>query len=64
MPCAGNASEFCGGPARLNVYNLTDTTGLPPVSAPGGGGGGGGNDVPVFPVTSLPAPWAYNACWV
>ncbi|OCK77470.1 WSC-domain-containing protein [Lepidopterella palustris CBS 459.81] len=23
MPCAGNASEFCGGPSRINVYNYT-----------------------------------------
>jgi hypothetical protein len=23
MPCAGNSSELCGGPARLNAYNNT-----------------------------------------
>ncbi|KIP07197.1 hypothetical protein PHLGIDRAFT_513029 [Phlebiopsis gigantea 11061_1 CR5-6] len=60
MPCAGNSSEFCGGPNRLNVYNFTGT--LPHGPTPVGGGGGG---VPVFPVTSgLPTPWEYAACYV
>jgi hypothetical protein len=65
MPCNGNASEFCGGPNRLNVYNYTGTD-LPPITAPvGGGGGGGGGGAPVFPVEDgLPKGWAYNACWV
>jgi hypothetical protein len=61
MVCAGNSSEFCGGPNRLNVYNYTGTD-LPP-QQPGGGGGGG--DAPVFPVTSgLPGNWTYDTCWV
>ena len=68
MTCAGNSSEFCGGPNRLNVYNYTGTD-LPPITNPGGGGGGGGgggnNGAPVFPVTSgLPAPWTYSSCYV
>ncbi|KAF8154337.1 hypothetical protein K438DRAFT_1777969 [Mycena galopus ATCC 62051] len=25
MPCAGNASEFCGGPDALNLYQFADT---------------------------------------
>ncbi|KAI0315679.1 copper radical oxidase [Amylostereum chailletii] len=63
MPCNGNASEFCGGPNRLNVYNFTGTD-LPPVSKPVGGGGGGSGS-PVFPVTvGLPSQWRYNACWI
>ncbi|KAF9465644.1 copper radical oxidase [Collybia nuda] len=62
MVCAGNSSEFCGGPNRLNVYNYTGTD-LPPQQPVGGGGGGGG--APVFPVTSgLPGNWSYDACWV
>lgn len=60
MTCAGNSSEFCGGPNRLNVYNFTGT-GLPPQ-------GGGGDEVvlaTVFPVIGgLPTGWAYNACWI
>ncbi|KAL0947951.1 hypothetical protein HGRIS_010580 [Hohenbuehelia grisea] len=65
MVCAGNSSEFCGGPARLNVYNYTGTD-LPPITVnPPGGGGGGGNNAPVFPVTSgLPGTWNYSACYV
>ncbi|KAJ3775846.1 hypothetical protein FB446DRAFT_723514 [Lentinula raphanica] len=60
--CSGNASEFCGGPNRLNMYNYTGDN-LPPISTPGGGGGGEG--APVFPVTSgLPTPWKYVACYV
>ncbi|KAF9265003.1 WSC-domain-containing protein [Marasmius fiardii PR-910] len=62
MPCAGNSSQFCGGPNRLNLYNYTGTD-LPPVT--GGGGGGGGGTVTVPPVTTgLPAPWKYGGCWV
>lgn len=60
MTCAGNGTEFCGGPNRLNVYNFTGT-GLPTRS----GGGGGGDPATVFPVLSgLPTGWAYNACWM
>ncbi|TFK38505.1 hypothetical protein BDQ12DRAFT_723345 [Crucibulum laeve] len=62
MLCAGNSSEFCGGPNRLNVYNYTGTD-LPTPPPQGGGGGGGG--APVFPVTSgLPGNFTYNGCWV
>lgn len=64
MPCVGNSSEFCGGPNRLNVYNLTDRSGLPPVTTPVPPGGGGGSTTPVFPVSTLPAPWTYAACYV
>ena len=53
MVCAGNSSEFCGGPNRLNVYNNTGT-------APGSGGPGGIGPV----LTGLPTTWSYNACWV
>ncbi|KAG7087310.1 hypothetical protein E1B28_013287 [Marasmius oreades] len=60
MPCAGNTSQFCGGPNRLNLYNYTGTD-LPPVN----GGGGGGGNTNVFPVTTgLPTPWKYGGCYV
>lgn len=63
MICAGNSTEFCGGPNRLSMYNFTGTN-LPPLNA-GGGGGGGGGAVTVFPVTSgLPSPWSYSGCFV
>ncbi|KAF8882972.1 copper radical oxidase [Infundibulicybe gibba] len=63
MVCAGNSSEFCGGPNRLSLYNLT---GAPlPAGVPQGGNAGGGTSSSVFPVTSgLPAPWKYAACYV
>ncbi|KAI0820881.1 hypothetical protein BC628DRAFT_1412846 [Trametes gibbosa] len=62
MACAGNSSELCGGPNRLNVYNFTGTLPGPPVQ---GGGGGGGLPIDVVPVkTGLPSPWAYAACYV
>ncbi|KAK7696501.1 hypothetical protein QCA50_001159 [Cerrena zonata] len=64
MPCAGNSSEFCGGPNRLNVYNFTGTLPHGPTPPAGGGGGGGGGGTPVFPATDLPAPWEYAACYV
>lgn len=58
MVCAGNSSEFCGGPNRLNVYNYTGTD-LPPLDR------GGYDGSPVFPVLSnLQTGWSYNACWV
>lgn len=58
MPCAGAPTQFCGGPARLNVYNYTGTA-LPAI--PGGGGVGGGNPAPA---TGLAAPWTYGGCWI
>ncbi|KAF9005041.1 copper radical oxidase with WSC domains [Cyathus striatus] len=60
MVCAGNTSEFCGGPNRLNLYNYTGTN-LPVGS---GGGGGGGEPSDVFPVANsdLPAGWTYGGC--
>ena len=36
MPCAGNASEYCGGPNRLNVYDYNNqypTSAIPTVVA-------------------------------
>ena len=63
MPCAGNSSEFCGGPNRLNVYNFTGiiTTPLPP---PGGGGGGSGGTPHVTVTGGLPPHWNYSGCYV
>ncbi|KAJ7689677.1 copper radical oxidase [Mycena rosella] len=60
MACAGNISEFCGGPNRLTVYNYTGTD-LPP--PPVGGGGGAPGGVTAI-ATDLPSPWAYVGCFV
>ncbi|KAJ7364637.1 copper radical oxidase [Mycena albidolilacea] len=58
MVCAGNNSEFCGGPNRLTLYNYTgDDLPPPPV---GGGGDGGAMAI----ATDLPSPWAYVGCFV
>ncbi|KAK0190079.1 glyoxal oxidase N-terminus-domain-containing protein [Armillaria mellea] len=54
MTCAGNSSEFCGGPNRLNAYNYTGTD-LPPINNPGGGNAGGG------PGDCFPCPLCDNA---
>ncbi|KAG6812809.1 hypothetical protein H0H92_000267 [Tricholoma furcatifolium] len=63
MECAGNLSEWCGGPNALNVYNFTGTN-LPPQNN-GGGGGGGGGGAPVYPDnTVLPGNFTYGGCWV
>ena len=59
MTCAGNSSEYCGGPNRLNLYNHTGT------ASSGGGsaeGNGGGTPSPV--TTGLPGTWTYAACYV
>jgi hypothetical protein len=64
MTCAGNSSEYCGGPDRLNLYNYTATIG----STSGGGtttGGGSGDTTGPSPVTTgLPGTWTYAACYV
>ncbi|KAJ7659245.1 copper radical oxidase [Mycena polygramma] len=62
MVCAGNSSEFCGGPNRLTLYNWTG----PPLSPPpvGGGGGGGGGGGATGIAHDLPSPWAYVGCFV
>ncbi|KAF8577851.1 copper radical oxidase [Ramaria rubella] len=64
MPCAGNSSEFCGGPNRLNVYNFTGVITTPP-TPPAGGGGAAPAGPPPPPVTQgLPAGWKYSGCYV
>ncbi|KAJ6521662.1 glyoxal oxidase N-terminus-domain-containing protein [Mycena vulgaris] len=63
MACAGNISEFCGGPNRLTVYNYTGTD-LPPPPVGGGGGGGGPTGGATAIATNLPSPWAYVGCFV
>lgn len=45
MPCAGNASEFCGGPNRLDVYQLGATVGAVPKLSPTTAGSGGSSPV-------------------
>ncbi|KAJ7025972.1 galactose oxidase [Mycena alexandri] len=63
MACAGNISEFCGGPSRLTVYNYTgDDLPPPPVGGGGNPGGGGGGATGI--ATDLPSPWAYVGCFV
>ncbi|KAJ7482564.1 hypothetical protein FB451DRAFT_1084926 [Mycena latifolia] len=59
--CAGNISEFCGGPNRLTVYNYTGTD-LPPPPVGGDGGGAAGGVTAI--ATDLPSPWAYVGCFV
>ncbi|KAF9049496.1 copper radical oxidase with WSC domains [Hymenopellis radicata] len=63
MVCAGNSSEFCGGPNRLTVYNYTGTD-LPPITNPGGGGGGAGAAPVVNVYDGLPGTWNYSACYI
>jgi hypothetical protein len=54
MLCAGNNSEYCGGPNRLSLYNYTGTD----LATSGGSTGAG------IVTSGLPTGWAYNACWV
>lgn len=61
MACAGDATQMCGGPNRLNVYDYTGTD-LP--NPGGGGGGGGGGNTRSVPDAELPSPWTYGGCWM
>ncbi|KAJ7758795.1 copper radical oxidase [Mycena maculata] len=62
MLCAGNSSEFCGGPNRLSMYNYTGSD--RPTGPVGGGGGGGGGGAVLGIATDLPAPWTYVGCFI
>ena len=62
MTCAGNSSEYCGGPNRLNLYNYTATLTGGGGTTGGGGGGTSGGPSPV--TTGLPGTWTYAACYV
>ncbi|KAJ7054494.1 glyoxal oxidase N-terminus-domain-containing protein [Mycena amicta] len=64
MTCAGNISEFCGGPNLLTVYHYTGTDLPPPPVGGGGGNGGGGGGPPLGIATDLPEPWAYVGCFI
>jgi hypothetical protein len=66
MPCAGDASQMCGGSFRVSVFT---GPAVPSQVVPPTGGGGVTPPVttnPVFAVTSdlLPTGWAYSSCWV
>lgn len=59
MACNGNATEFCGGPNRLNVYQVNGasapssaSTAATPTSTAAGS------------ATGLPAGWTYKGCYV
>lgn len=67
MPCQASATQLCGGPDRLTVYQYRGTITTPnpvdppPVVNPPPPGGGSA----VAPVTTgLPAPWAYRNCYM
>ena len=47
MVCAGNKTEFCGGPNRLNVYTTGSGTNPGSTASAGSGGGGGGGTLTV-----------------
>lgn len=61
MPCNGNASEYCGGPNRLDMYKAggtggtspppAQTTAKPPAATSG-------------TATALPSGWTYKGCYV
>ncbi|KAG6332530.1 hypothetical protein ID866_6559 [Astraeus odoratus] len=50
MTCAGNSSEYCGGPNRLNLYKYTATS----TSTVSGG----------TSKISIASTWAYEGCYV
>ncbi|KAH7886764.1 copper radical oxidase-like protein [Phlebopus sp. FC_14] len=59
MTCAGDSTEFCGGPNRLNYTGTLPST---PTEGAGETSGGTGS---VSPVTSgLPETWTYAACYI
>ena len=71
MLCNGNASEYCGGPNRLDVYHLgaaptsTAKTTAPPTTT-----SATSKVSSTITTTSasgsmaLPTPWAYKGCWI
>ncbi|KAF8525138.1 copper radical oxidase [Hysterangium stoloniferum] len=64
MICAGNSTEFCGGPSGLNMYNFTGTITNPPNPNPNPPGGGGGTGSAPAPVTNLPGTFKSAGCFV
>lgn len=60
MTCAGNSSEYCGGPNRLSLYNYTGILTVEPPE-------GKAEDPPVSLVnvqSGLLGSWAYVGCYV
>lgn len=57
MTCAGNSSEYCGGPDRLNLYNYTGT-----LTTTENTGSGTGSEFFVTP--NLSGNWTYSGCYV
>lgn len=62
MPCAGNASEYCGGSNRLNVYNFNNT--FPASAIPTAGvSASSTQSAPASASTSAVPNWAYLGCY-
>ena len=79
MTCNGNATEYCGGGNRLNVYQVGTTAGAATSAAPPVGGAGGSTAIdqptkttalgasttsPVTAATGLPQGWSYKGCYI
>lgn len=61
MTCAGNSSEYCGGPYLLSMYNYTQAIAIAPVVNPTDPT----DPSTVSPVTSgLTGNWTYGGCYV
>lgn len=57
MTCAGNSSEYCGGPDHLNLYNYTGT-----LTTTDNAGSGTGTELLL--TASLSGGWTYGGCYV
>ena len=63
MPCAGNSSESCGGPNRLNVYDFNNgypASAIPTANAPATSTS---NAPPAATPTGGDPDWAYLGCY-
>ena len=57
MPCNGNSSEFCGGPNRLNVYQIEGGVIPSPTSSTRTASS-------TATATAVPSGWSYRGCYV
>ena len=63
LPCAGNASEICGGANRLSVWSLIGSGPNPTETISTGPPGPTDTGSPTGSLPMLPGAWAYKGCY-
>ncbi|TDZ75120.1 WSC domain-containing protein [Colletotrichum trifolii] len=63
MPCAGTRTNFCGGPARLNLYSLTPSIAASVSTSASASGTSSGPATAASAAANRVGDFAHQGCW-